>query len=136
MRRTVIVARLISLAVAALACTPKLTVPRESIRISGTVQAEGGAIPVEVSVYERCSPHLYFFAKCPGRFLGEAKIARPGPFLVDIDTEAAEVSVIASRGLIGQEDECSAVTLPVREAAKSLDLKLAKVSCPLKRSER
>lgn len=119
------------LAFAALCCAPKLTPPRESIRITGTIKTEGGASPVQVRVYERCSPHLYFFDKCPGRFLGEAKMARPGPFLVEIDTEAPELSVVAFRGFIGQEEECSAVALALAEAAKPLNLTLVKQRCPL-----
>ena len=136
MRRTQPVVHLALLASAVLACAPKLTAPRQSIRIHGTVQAQSGPLPVEVNVYESCTPHLFFFEKCPGKFLGEAKIARPGPFLVEVDTEASEISVIAFRGLIGQEDECSELRLPLREAAKPLDLKLAKAPCAAKRGER
>lgn len=129
---TVVLAAILSAALGA--CTPKLTTPRESIHINGAVQGEGGA--VEISVYERCSPHLYVFQKCPGRFLGEAKIARPGPFLIEVDTESPEVSVIASRGFVGQEEECGAATIPIPQSKKPIEITLTKGPCTLKRGER
>jgi hypothetical protein len=114
-------------------CRPELTAPRESFRLSGTVKGEETPLPVEVNVYERCTPQLYVFRRCPGKFLGEAKIARPGPFLVEIDTQAPEISVVASRGVIGEEEECSVLNLPLSQVAKPVELTLAKEPCPVKR---
>ncbi|MGH7860067.1 MAG: hypothetical protein ACREQY_22295 [Candidatus Binatia bacterium] len=112
------------------ACTPSLTPPRESIRVNGVVTDEL-AVPVELGVYERCTPRLYFFESCPGKLIGWAKIARPGPFLVEIDTRSREVSVVAYRGVIGQEDSCAIENRAVGELSKPVELELAPKPCPV-----
>lgn len=123
----------------ALACAPKLSPPRESTQIRGTVAPPAGEpaagapkappLPIQVMVYERCSPQLYFFRKCPGRSLGQAKIAKPGPFVVEIDTESPEVTIYAFRGFLGQEQACAVRTLPTAEAARAIELKLENEPC-------
>jgi hypothetical protein len=90
------------------------------------------ALPVGVVVYERCSSQLLVFQKCPGRFLGEAKLAKPGPFVIEIDTLAPEISLFAFRGFLEQVDACAVVTIPVAEATKPLTLSLENGSCSAK----
>jgi hypothetical protein len=114
-------------------CATSLSLPGETTRITGTVEAADAA-PVLVAVYERCSPRLYLFERCPGKFLGEAKIARPGPFLVEVDAAAIEVSVVAYRGDIGEDEqiqpeECAAFSGPAA-SARSLELRLERRRCP------
>jgi hypothetical protein len=160
------------------ACTPQLTPPRESIRVSGTVEdvanpvaappvaseatdthvtttpaptlgaAKAGPVraypalqhlPLGVAVYEACSTQLYMFKKCPGRFLGEAKLAKPGPFVVEFDTDAPEIVVFAFRGFLGPEqtqEACAETTIPTREATRQLTLKLQLGSCSIKLERR
>lgn len=164
--------------VAALGCTPKLDAPRESIRLTGTVEdvpeptpsaalerstsaVEPGAaavptpsvskpaplhsypvlrhLPLGVAVYEACSPQLYFLKKCPGRFLGEAKLANPGPFVVEVDTEAPEIVVYAFRGFLGpdqQQEACAEAKIPVSQAKNPISLKLEAGTCSIKLERR
>ncbi|MGH7819901.1 MAG: hypothetical protein ACREQ9_09020 [Candidatus Binatia bacterium] len=118
------------LAMVVFACTPSFTPPGESIRVQGVVE-DDLALPVEVGVYERCTPRLYFFERCPGKLVGWAKIARPGPFVVEIDTRRPEVAVVAYRGVIGQEDACAVENRPIDELSKPVALALAKAPCPV-----
>ena len=157
-----------------LGCTPKLEAPRESVRVTGTVDdvdapppppppagtpvpaatPVAGAVPkpapvktypvlttmpLGVAVYEACSPQLYFFKKCPGKFLGEAKLTKPGPFVVEIDTKQPEVVVFAFRGFLGPEQEqeaCAEAKVTVAEAGKPLALKLQAGTCSIKLEKR
>jgi hypothetical protein len=115
-----------------LACTPKLTPPRESTRISGVVKDVATADaprPVGVMVYERCSSLLLVLSKCPGKFLGEAKLARPGPFVVEVDSRSPEVRVFAFRGFLSQEEACADVTVPIAEANKPVEIQLTAGPC-------
>ena len=168
--------RAIAVAVCAvlLGCTPKLEAPRESVRVTGTVEdvdapppppppaatpapattPAAGAVskpapvktypvlttmPLGVAVYEACSPQLYFFKKCPGKFLGEAKLTKPGPFVVEIDTKQPEVVVFAFRGFLGPEQEqeaCAEAKVTVTEAGKPLAMKLLAGTCSIKLEKR
>ncbi len=113
------------------ACTPNLTPPRESTRISGVVKDLPTADkprPTGVMVYESCSSQLLVFQKCPGKFLGEAKLARPGKFVVEVDTQAPEVRVFAFRGYLTQEEACGDVTAPSRQAAR-IEVQLTEGPC-------
>ncbi len=113
------------------ACTPNLTPPRESTRISGIVKDLPNVDkprPTGVMVYESCSSQLLIFQKCPGKFLGEAKLARPGPFVVEVDTQAPEVRVFAFRGYLTQEEACGDVTAPPRQATK-VEVQLTEGPC-------
>jgi hypothetical protein len=113
------------------ACAPTLTPPGESTRISGRVKGKPKA-PVEIHVYERCSPRFYFLERCPGKLLGEARIARPGKFVVEVDPESSELSVIAFRGDRGNEEKCAKTDVSVAEAEKPLRLKLEPGPCEAK----
>ena len=174
-----------ALAYATWACSPTLQAPRESVRITGTVQdviekptptpaasptptptatpPEPGAptptatpvkaarpkplqsfptlnqLPLGVAVYEACSPQLYFFHRCPGRFLGEAKLAHPGPFVVEIDTQASEVVVFAYRGFLGpeqQQEACAEKKIAIADASKPITLQLEPGTCSIKLEKR
>jgi hypothetical protein len=96
-------------------------------------------MPLGVAVYEACSQQLYLFKRCPGRFLGEAKLVKPGPFLVEIDTQAEEVVVFAFRGFLGpdqQQEACAETKVPVSQAAKPITLKLEAGGCSIKLERR
>jgi hypothetical protein len=96
-------------------------------------------MPLGVAVYEACSPQLYFFKRCPGRFLGEAKLVNPGPFIVEIDTRAEEVVVFGFRGFLGpdqQQEACAETKVPVSEAGKPITLKLEVGNCSIKLERR
>jgi hypothetical protein len=110
------------------ACAPKLTPPGEATRVSGRVKAKPKT-PVQIHVYERCSPRFYFFERCPGNFLGEAKIARPGPFVVEVDPESPDLTVLAFRGDRDSEETCARADVAVADARKPLSLKLAAGPC-------
>ena len=174
-----------ALAYAQWACSPTLQAPRESIRITGTVQdvvekptptpavtatptptatpSEEGAptptptpvkiakpkplrsfptlttLPLGVAVYEACSPQLYLFKRCPGRFLGEAKLAHPGPFVVEIDTQATEIVVFAYRGFLGpeqQQEACAEQKIAIADAGKPIALQLEPGTCSIKLEKR
>jgi hypothetical protein len=151
------------------ACSPRLEAPRESIRLIGMVEDVDAAapssvatpereqsagkdkpsamqafptlhtMPLGVAVYEACSPQLYFFSKCPGRFLGEAKLVKPGPFIVEIDTKAEEVVVFAFRGFLGpdqQQEACAETKIAVARAATPITLKLQPGTCSIKLERR
>jgi hypothetical protein len=109
-------------------CAPELTPPGESTRISGRVKGKPKA-PVEIHVYERCSPRFYFFERCPGKLLGEARIAKPGKFVVEVDPESSELSVLAFRGDRGSEEKCAKADVSVSEVQKPLKLKLEPGPC-------
>ena len=115
-------------------CTPALRAPGESVRVTGTIKDTVEA-PLEIEVYERCSPHLYVFSRCPGRLLGQTKIARPGPFLVEIDPKGDEISVIAFRGSIGQETSCAVETRSRAGLGKAVEIALVDQPCPVQRPE-
>jgi hypothetical protein len=110
------------------ACAPKLTPPGEATRVSGAVKAKGKS-PVQINVYERCSPRFYVFERCPGRLLGEAKIARPGKFVIEVDPESPDITVVAFRGDPGDEKQCVATDVPVGDAKAPLKLKLEGGPC-------
>ena len=110
------------------ACAPTLTPPGEATRVSGAVKAKGKT-PVQINVYERCSPRFYVFERCPGRLLGEAKIARPGKFVIEVDPESPDITVVAFRGDPGDEKQCAATDVPVADAKTSLRLKLEGGPC-------
>jgi hypothetical protein len=96
-------------------------------------------MPLGVAVYEACSPQLYLFKRCPGRFLGEAKLIQPGPFIVEIDTQAEEVVVFGFRGFLApdqQQEACAETKVPVSEAAKPITLKLEAGACSIKLERR
>ena len=160
------------------ACTPKLETPRESIRITGTLEdvapptpsptptAEPLAestpdpsasptakpkharvktypvlhqLPLGVAVYEACSSQLYFFKKCPGTFLGEAKLVKPGPFVVEVDTRATEVVVFGFRGFLGpeqQQEACAEQKVAVADLKNPIALKLEPGTCSIKLERR
>jgi len=169
------VAGAVSLFAFALACAPALKAPRESVRLSGTVEdvvepeatpaapdatptpesSNGGAkhsksrplqtfptlhrLPLGVAVYEACTPQLYVFKRCPGRFLGEAKLVKPGPFVVEIDTQAAEVVVFGFRGFLGPDQEqeaCDEAKVAIAQAATPITLKLKSGTCSIKLERR
>ncbi|MGH7822071.1 MAG: hypothetical protein ACREQ9_20095 [Candidatus Binatia bacterium] len=150
---------------AAVACAPKLDAPRESIRVSGTVEDVAGnpvpaatppavpagkdsakrrfpishTQPLGVAVYEACSAQLYFFRRCPGKFLGEAKLTKPGTFVVEIDTQAPEIVVFGFRGFLGPEQDqeaCDEARVPIEEATKPIALKLKSGTCSIKLERR
>jgi len=158
------------------ACAPTLAPPRESVRLSGTLedvidpppsttaaapaataapQATPGKVPTPkplatypvlrhsplgVAVYEACSSQLYVFKRCPGRFLGEAKLAKPGPFVVEIDTQATEIVLFGFRGFLGpeqQQEACAETKIAVADAAKQpIALKLETGTCSIKLDRR
>ncbi len=96
-------------------------------------------MPLGVAVYEACSPQLYLFKRCPGRFLGEAKLVKPGPFIVEIDTQAEEVVVFGFRGFLGpdqQQEACAETKVAVSEAGKPITLKLEAGGCSIKLQRR
>lgn len=127
-------------ALCAAACAPELVPPRESIRLTGTLADPGAAdrpptaakVPLGVVVYETCSTRLLLLEKCPGKFLGETKLAKTGPFLIEVDSEAPELTLFAFRGFLGQEEACASATLPTGEASKPIDLELVPGTCPAK----
>ncbi|HSD11720.1 MAG TPA: hypothetical protein VLF14_12075 [Candidatus Binatia bacterium] len=97
------------------------------------------SMPLGVAVYEACTTQLYLFPKCPGRFLGEAKLIKPGPFIVEIDTEAEEVVVFAFRGFLGpdqQQEACAETKVPLAQAATPITLKLRAGNCSIKLERR
>jgi hypothetical protein len=164
----------------ATSCTPALTPPRESLRVSGTVEdvpesetsstdestvAAAAAtpastaaqpaktktppplqkfptlhhLPLGVAIYEACSSQLYFFKRCPGRFLGEAKLANPGPFVVEIDTTASAIVVFGFRGFLDpeqQQEACAEAKIPIAEISKPVTLKLESGTCSIKLEKR
>jgi hypothetical protein len=156
----------------AMACAPALKTPRESVRLTGTIEdvaeptpaapsvakvpeaTQPAAkakphplqtfptlhrMPLGVAVYEACSQQLYLFKRCPGRFLGEAKLIAPGPFVVEIDTEAEEVVVFAFRGFLGPDQEqeaCAETKVPLAQAALPITLKLEPGNCSIKLERR
>lgn len=122
----------VSVVVLAASCAPVLTPPGESVRVRGTVRDEVDA-PLMVEVYERCSPHLYVFERCPGRLLGETTLPRPGEFLVEVDPRTDDVSVIAFRGVLHQEESCAVESRPKTALSEPLQLELADEPCPVKR---
>ena len=96
-------------------------------------------MPLGVAVYEACTPMLYVLKKCPGRFLGEAKLVKPGPFVVELDTESPEIVVFAFRGFLGpeqQQEACAEAKIPIQEASKPIALKLQSGSCSIKLERR
>ena len=96
-------------------------------------------MPLGVAVYEACSSQLYFFKKCPGKFLGEAKLVKPGPFVVEVDTKATEVVVFGFRGFLGPEQEqeaCAEQKIAVSDAGKPIALKLLPGTCSIKLEKR
>lgn len=96
-------------------------------------------LPVGVAVYEACSPLLYFMKKCPGRFLGEAKITNPGPFVVEVDTEATELMVYGFRGFLGpeqQQEACAEAKISIADAGKPITLTLEPGTCSIKLERR
>jgi hypothetical protein len=160
----------------ALACTPELTPPRESLRVSGTVadvvdptptpaaekvasalptptpgSGKGATqaplrsyptlrrLPLGVAVYEACTQQLYMFKKCPGRFLGEAKLAAPGPFVVEIDTQAPEITIFAFRGFLSPDQDqeaCAEQTIATSQVSTPLTLQLKAGTCSIKLERR
>ncbi len=96
-------------------------------------------LPLGVAVYEACSPLLYVLQRCPGRFLGEAKLANPGPFVIAVDTEAPEIVVYGFRGFLGpdqRQEACAEAKIPVDRAKEPISLKLKPGSCPIKLERR
>ncbi|MET0152456.1 MAG: hypothetical protein ABW298_07595 [Candidatus Binatia bacterium] len=96
-------------------------------------------LPLGVAVYEACSQQLYVFKKCPGRFLGEAKLAAPGPFVVEIDTQAPEITVFAFRGFLGPEQDqeaCAEQTIATTQVGTPLALQLKVGTCSIKLERR
>jgi hypothetical protein len=96
-------------------------------------------LPLGVAVYEACSQQLYMFKKCPGRFLGEAKLAAPGPFVVEIDTQAPEITIFAFRGFLGPEQDqeaCAEQTIPTSQAGTPVTLQLKVGTCSIKLERR
>jgi hypothetical protein len=159
----------------AIACAPALKAPRESIRLTGTVEdvveptptpampsaaaapqsGESAAkpakprplqtfptlhhMPLGVAVYEACSPQIYLFKRCPGRFLGEAKLVKPGPFVVEIDTQAEEVIVFGFRGFLGpdqQQEACAETKISLAQAGTPITLRLEVGTCSIKLERR
>ncbi len=96
-------------------------------------------MPVGVAVYEACSPLLYFMKKCPGRFLGEAKLKGPGTFVVEVDTHATEILVFGFRGFLGpeqQQEACAEAKVSLADATKPLTLSLEPGTCSIKLERR
>ena len=96
-------------------------------------------MPLGVAVYEACSPQLYLFKRCPGRFLGEAKLAKPGPFVVEIDTQASEIVVFGFRGFLGpeqQQEACAETKIAIDQATKPITLQLQSGTCSIKLEKR
>ena len=114
------------------ACTPRLSPPDESIRLTGTVRGGDSGL-LEVEVYERCSRRFLFLKRCPGKRLGYAKIAKPGPFLIQIGAESRDATIVVFRGSEGQENVCAAKTVSLDEPTEPLELTLAPGPCPLDR---
>ncbi|MEA2624588.1 MAG: hypothetical protein QOD06_633, partial [Candidatus Binatota bacterium] len=96
----------LALATAPLGCAPELITPGESTRVEGVVRSKTAG-PITISVYDRCSSRMYFFSSCPGKFLGETRIGKPGPFLVEVDPNDSAVTIYAFRGAIGAIEECA-----------------------------
>jgi hypothetical protein len=96
-------------------------------------------MPLGVAVYEACSSQLGVFQKCPGTFLGEAKLVKPGPFMVEVDTRATEVVVFGFRGFLGpeqQQEACAEQKVAVSELGKPITLKLEPGTCSIKLERR
>ncbi len=96
-------------------------------------------LPLGVAVYEACTQQLYMFKRCPGRFLGEAKLAAPGPFVVEIDTQAPEITIFAFRGFLGPEQDqeaCAEQTIATTQVGTPLTLQLKAGTCSIKLERR
>ena len=96
-------------------------------------------MPLGVAVYEACSSQLGVFRKCPGTFLGEAKLVKPGPFMVEVDTKASEVVVFGFRGFLGpeqQQEACAEQKVAVSDLGKPITLKLEPGTCSIKLERR
>jgi hypothetical protein len=96
-------------------------------------------MPLGVAVYEACSSQLYVFNKCPGTFLGEAKLVKPGPFMVEVDTKASEVVVFGFRGFLGpeqQQEACAEQKVAVSDLSKPITLRLEPGTCSIKLERR
>jgi len=161
-------------------CAPSLTPPRESFRVTGTLEdlpeptpsaadASNAAasptptvgptassakakkqlplqtfptlhrLPLGVAVYEACSPQLYLFKRCPGRFLGETKLAAAGPFVIEVDTQASAIVVFGFRGFLDPDQEqeaCAEAKIPIEEVSKPVTLKLESGTCSIKLEKR
>lgn len=95
--------------------------------------------PLGVAVYEACSQQLYVFSKCPGRFLGEAKLANPGPFVVEIDTQASEIVIFGFRGFLGPDQDqeaCAEQKIATNQISRPITLKLQPGKCSIKLERR
>jgi hypothetical protein len=96
-------------------------------------------LPLGVAVYEACTQQLYMFKKCPGRFLGEAKLAAPGPFMVEIDTQAAEITIFAFRGFLSPDQDqeaCAEQTIATTQVGTPVTLQLKAGTCSIKLERR
>src|SRR5690606_4069361 len=67
--------------------------------------------------------------KCPGKFLGEAKLWKPGPFVIEFDTDRDELLLFAFRGEAGVERQCTTVTMPTERAKTPVTLTLHEGHC-------
>ena len=113
-------------------CTPSLSPPSENIRLTGTIRGAGSGL-VEIEVYEHCSRRFAFFKRCPGNLLGQAKIAKPGPFLIQIGDDSQDVTIVAFRGSERHESVCAAKTLSLDPPIEPMELTLAAGPCPVDR---
>ena len=113
------------------ACTPWL-VSGESTLLTGVVHGTDSA-SVEIEVYEHCSRRLVFLRRCPGKLLAQAKIAKPGRFVVEVERSSRELWVVAFRGAAPREVVCSAQTIASDNLKAPLELTLAEGPCPLSR---
>lgn len=122
------------LAAALAGCASGLAAPGESTRMTGSITSDDAA-PVHILVTEPCSTRLYLFEKCPGNFVGDTKLGKPGKFLIEVDTESPELVLFAYQGSPGSEKVCSVTLIDTQEAAKPLDLKLEAGNCQEKFQE-
>lgn len=103
----------------------------EEVETVGSGETDPSQMPVRIAVHERCSPRFLVFEDCPGKQLGEAKIPKPGPFLIDVDTQRKEIVVFAwPEGPGVASATCGAVTTRVDELDEPLEVPLSGSECP------
>ncbi|MEA2624689.1 MAG: hypothetical protein QOD06_734, partial [Candidatus Binatota bacterium] len=66
------------------------------------------------------------------KFLGETRIGKPGPFLVEVDPNDSAVTIYAFRGAIGAIEECATATVDgASGASRKLTLEMKGGPCPV-----
>src|SRR5712691_3330308 len=104
-----------ALAYSPFGCSPSLTAPRESVRVSGTLQDVVETAP-------SAEPEAAPTPNAPSASSDKpGKSATPGPFVVEIDTQASEIVVFGFRGFLGpeqQQEACAETKIAIDQATK------------------